>query len=121
MARVSDLHVEVQANLRRIVVTMPPTAYVATFVLITGGLGLLSGFGPDDAKAPITSYEFIEFARIAATQKARELGWLTEEQAGREHHFSPTRSTPARALCRLPPARLGPAVCGRRSRNGGGE
>jgi hypothetical protein len=78
MARVSDLHVEVQASLRRIVVTMPPTAYVATFGLITGGLGLLSGFGPDDAKAPITSYEFTELARTAATQKARELGWLIE-------------------------------------------
>jgi hypothetical protein len=76
MARVSDLHVEAQASLRRIVVTMPPTAYVATFV--TGGLGLLSGFGPDDPKAPITSYEFTELARTAATQKARELGWLIE-------------------------------------------
>jgi hypothetical protein len=60
MARASDLHVEAQASLRRIVVTMPPTAYVATFGLITGGLSLLGGFGPDYPKAPITSYEFTE-------------------------------------------------------------
>jgi hypothetical protein len=78
MNKIPDLQIEVQESLRRIVVTMPRTTYDATFGLITRGLCLLSGFGPDDRKASIASHEFAEMARTAATEKARQLGWSTE-------------------------------------------
>jgi hypothetical protein len=78
MSKFPNLQVEVQEPLRRIIVTMPRTAYDATFGLVARGLCLLSGFGPDDRKASIASHEFVVMARTAATDKARELGWPTE-------------------------------------------
>jgi hypothetical protein len=78
MTKIPNLQIEVQEILRRIIVTMPRTAYDATFGLIERGLCLMSGFGPDDRKASITSHEFAVMAKTAATEKARELGWPTE-------------------------------------------
>lgn len=78
MTKTGDLHVEVQETLRRIIVTMPRTSYDATFGLIEHGLCLISGFGPNDRRAPIASHEFAVMARTAAVEKARELGWPTE-------------------------------------------
>lgn len=78
MTKIPDLQIEVQENLRRIIVTMPRSTYDAMFGLIPRGLCLLSGFGPDDRKASIPSHEFTLLARKAATTKARELGWLTQ-------------------------------------------
>jgi hypothetical protein len=51
MSKIPHLQIEVQETLRRIVVTMPRTTYNATFGLISRGLCLLSGFGPDDRKS----------------------------------------------------------------------
>jgi hypothetical protein len=78
MSKIPHLQIEVQETLRRIVVTMPRTTYNATFGLISRGLCLLSGFGPDDRKASIASHEFAVMAGTAATEKARQLGWPTE-------------------------------------------
>ena len=83
MPKVPGLQIEVQEVLRRIIVKMPGAAYETRFGLIPRGLCLLSGFGPDDRKAPITSQEFTVMAKAAATEKARELGWLTEEKRHR--------------------------------------
>jgi hypothetical protein len=83
MSKVPDLQIEVQETLRRIVVKMPGTAYETIFGLIPRGLCFLSVFGPDDHKARITSQEFTLMAEAAATEKARELGWLTDEKRRR--------------------------------------
>jgi hypothetical protein len=72
-----ELQIEVQEALRRILVTMPGTTYRMEFASINGGLGLVSGFGRNDPKAPITSYEFAVLAKSAAIEKAQELGWFT--------------------------------------------
>jgi hypothetical protein len=80
MSKVPDLQIEVQEALRRIIVKMPGTAYETSFGLIPRGLCFLSGFGQDDRKARITSQEFTVIAKAAATEKARELGWLKEEK-----------------------------------------
>jgi hypothetical protein len=74
MSKVPDLQIEVQEALRRIIVKMPGTAYEISFGLIPRGLCFLSGFG----QARITSQEFTVMAKAAATEKALELGWLTE-------------------------------------------
>ena len=83
MSKIPDLQIEVQETLRRIVVKMPGTAYETMFGLISRGLCFLSVFGPDDRKARITSQEFTVMAKAAATEKARELGWLTDEKRRR--------------------------------------
>ena len=75
--------IEVQETLRRIIVKMPGTAYETRFGLIPRGLCFLSGFGQDDRKARVTSQEFTLMAKAAATEKARELGWLTDEKRRR--------------------------------------
>ena len=67
MSKVSDLQIEVQEAVG----------------LMPRGLCFLSGFGPDDRKARITSQEFTVMAKAAATEKARELGWLTDEKRQR--------------------------------------
>ena len=83
MSKVPDLQIEVEEVLRRIIVKMPGTAYETRFGLIPRGLCFLSGFGKDDHKARITSQEFSVMAKAAATEKARELGWLTEKNRQR--------------------------------------
>ena len=83
MSKVPDLQIEVQETLRRIIVKMPGTAYETRFGLIPRGLCFLSGFGQDDRKARVTSQEFTLMAKAAATEKARELGWLTDEKRRR--------------------------------------
>jgi hypothetical protein len=83
MSKVPDLQIEVQETLRRIIVKMPGTAYETRFGLIPRGLCLLSGFGQDDRKARVTSQEFTLMAKAAATDKARELGWLIDEKRRR--------------------------------------
>src|SRR5512141_2194014 len=80
MSKVPDLQIEVQETLRRIIVKMPGTAYETRFGLLPRGLCFLSGFGQDDRKARVTSQEFTLMAKAAATEKARELGWLTDEK-----------------------------------------
>jgi hypothetical protein len=47
-------NIEVRETLRRLIVTMPGTRYAMEFAQTDGRLGLLSGFGHDDKKAPIT-------------------------------------------------------------------
>ena len=83
MSKVPDLQIEVQETLRRIIVKMPGTAYETRFGLIPRGLCFLSGFGQDDHKARVTSQEFTLMAKAAATEKARELGWLADEKRRR--------------------------------------
>lgn len=83
MSKVPDLQIEVQETLRRIIVKMPGTAYETRFGLIPRGLCFLSGFGQDDRKARVTSQEFTLMAKAAATEKARELGWLADEKRRR--------------------------------------
>ena len=83
MPKVPDLQIEVQEALRRIIVKMPGTAYETSFGLIPRGLCFLGGFGQDDRKAGITSQEFTFMAKAAATERARALGWLTEENRQR--------------------------------------
>jgi hypothetical protein len=83
MPKVPNLQIEVQETLRRIIVKMPGTAYETRFGLIPRGLCFLSGFGQDDRKARITSQEFTVMAKAAAIEKARELGWLTEDKRKR--------------------------------------
>jgi hypothetical protein len=83
MSKVPDLQIEVQEALRRIIVKTPGAAYETMFGLMPRGLCFLSGFGPDDRKARITSQEFTVMAKAAATEKARELGWLTDEKRQR--------------------------------------
>ena len=94
MSKVPDLQIEVQETLRRIIVKMPGTAYETRFGLIPRGLCFLSGFGKDDRKARITSQEFTVMAKAAATEKARELGWLTEEN--RQRRWADRRPTKRR-------------------------
>jgi hypothetical protein len=69
------LEIEVRETLRRLIVTMPGTRYAMEFAQTDGRLGLVSGFGYDDAKAPITSRQFAALAEKAAKEKAFELGW----------------------------------------------
>jgi hypothetical protein len=69
------LEIEVRETLRRLIVRMPGTGYAMEFAQTGGRLGLVSGFGHDDAKALITSRQFAALAEKAATEKARELGW----------------------------------------------
>jgi hypothetical protein len=83
MPKVPNLQIEVQETLRRIIVKMPGTAYETRFGLIPRGLCFLSGFGQDDRRARIISQEFTLMAKAAATEKARELGWLTDENRRR--------------------------------------
>ena len=69
------LEIEVRETLRRLIVTMPGTEYAMEFAQTERTLGLVSGFGHDDRKAPITSRQFAALAENAAKDKARELGW----------------------------------------------
>jgi hypothetical protein len=85
-----NLQIEVQEDLRRIVVTLPHTSYEMRFGLIARGLCPLSGFGRNDPKAPITSHEFTIMAKAAAIEKARELGWPTEGEA-RQRTWQPMK------------------------------
>ena len=77
------LEVEVRETLRRLIVRMPGTGYAMEFAQTGGRLGLVSGFGHDDAKAPITSSQFAALAEKAAREKALELGWPTQRGVGR--------------------------------------
>ena len=74
----SKLQIVVRENLRRICVTMPGTHYGMEFADANGRLGLLSGFGPNDKSAPITTREFAILAEGAAKRKALELGWCAQ-------------------------------------------
>lgn len=76
------LEVEVRETLRRLIVSMPGTRYAMEFAQIGGRLGLVSGFGPDDAKAPLTFHQFAPFAEKSAKEKALELGWSTQRGVG---------------------------------------
>ena len=67
------LQIEVQEDLRRIVVTLPHTSYEMRFGLIARGLCPLSGFGRNDPKAPITSHEFTIMPRLP--QLRRRASW----------------------------------------------
>jgi hypothetical protein len=69
------LEIEVRKTLRRLIVRMPGTHYAMEFAQTDDRLGLVSGFGQDDAKAPITSRQFAALAEKAAKEKALELGW----------------------------------------------
>lgn len=106
MSKVPDLQIEVQETLRRIIVKMPGTAYETRFGLIPRGLCFLSGFGQDDRKARVTSQEFTLMAKAAATEKARELGWLIDEKRRRGW----TDREPTRRRVRVPNRRLGTPV-----------
>ena len=46
------LNIEVRETLRRLIVTMPGTQYAMEFAQTEGRLGLVSGFGHEDRKAP---------------------------------------------------------------------
>ena len=72
------VEIEVRADLRRLLVTMPGSRYVMEFAQIDNRLGLMSGFGPDDKKARVTSCQFAALAEKAALDKANELGWSTQ-------------------------------------------
>jgi hypothetical protein len=69
------LQIEVREALRRLVVTMPGTPYSMEFAESNGRLGLMSGFGQDDKRVPLTAREFAGLAEKAAREKALELGW----------------------------------------------
>jgi hypothetical protein len=69
------IEIEVRETLRRLIVRTPGTAYAMEFAQTGGRLGLVSGFGHDDAKAAITSQQFAVLAEQAAKEKAHELGW----------------------------------------------
>jgi hypothetical protein len=81
-ARQRKLEIEVRDTLRRLIVTMPGTHYAMEFAQTDGRLGLVSGFGYDDKKAPITSHQFAVLAEKAAKEKARELGWSIQRRGG---------------------------------------
>src|SRR5262245_32007284 len=70
-----ELEIEVQALLRRLTVRMPGTSYAMEFAPINDRLGILSGFGPDDINAQISSAEFAALAEKAAREKVQDLGW----------------------------------------------
>jgi hypothetical protein len=72
------IEIEVRADLRRLLVTMPGSHYVMEFAQIANRLGLVSGFGPDDKKARVTSCQFAALAEKAAKDKASKLGWSTQ-------------------------------------------
>jgi hypothetical protein len=76
-----DLLVEVQESKRRLIVTMPPTRFSATFT-VPQQTGVFARFDyvPDDADAPITIDEFSRRAEAVARTKARELGWLKQPE-----------------------------------------
>jgi hypothetical protein len=76
------LEVEVRETLRRLIVRMPGTRYAMEFAQTGGRLGLVSGFGPDDGKAPLTSHQFAAFAEKSAKEKALELGWSIQRGVG---------------------------------------
>jgi hypothetical protein len=83
------LNIEVRETLRRLIVTMPGTRYAMEFAQTDGRLGLLSGFGHNDKKAPITSSQFAALAEKAAKDKACEMGWSAQRggQRGRDKQF----------------------------------
>ena len=72
-----DLHVEVQGS--DIIVTLPGTSYVVTYYRAAAFPQQLlskSHSGREDQGAPMTETEFHARAWRAATNKARELGWI---------------------------------------------
>ena len=83
-APVSDqrarLDIEVHDTLRRLIVTMPGSKYAMEFAQLNDRLGLVSGFGPDDKTAKISSREFAALAEKAAKHKAQELGWSAKRR-----------------------------------------
>jgi hypothetical protein len=73
----ADLHVEVQGS--DIIVTLPGTSYVVTYhraAAFPQQLLSKSHSGREDQGAPMTETEFHARAWRAATNKARELGWI---------------------------------------------
>jgi hypothetical protein len=60
------------------VITMPGTSYQVTFRQLADGPGISASHNirRDDRDAPITRSEFLARAWRAATNKARELGWI---------------------------------------------
>ena len=75
--RAGNLHVEVHGS--DIIVTLPGTNYVVTYYRAAAFPQQLlskSHSGREDQGAPMTETEFHARAWRAATNKARELGWL---------------------------------------------
>jgi hypothetical protein len=71
-----DLYVEARAN--DIVVTMPGTSLRVVYRKPYRGSQLLArlDYFQDQQKGPITRAEFLARALKAASDKARELGWI---------------------------------------------
>jgi hypothetical protein len=67
-----QLEIEVRETLRRLI--GHPLRYGVAQT--DSRLGLVSGFGHDDEKAPITTRQFASLAEKAAKEKASELGWF---------------------------------------------
>jgi hypothetical protein len=68
----------VQLVFDEIIITMPGTAFKVIYKKIPNPPGLIvkSERIPDDRLAPVPKREFLALARIAANDKARELGWI---------------------------------------------
>jgi hypothetical protein len=71
-----DLHVEPRAN--DMVVTMPGTSLRVVYRKPHRGSQLVArlDYFQDQQKGPITRAEFLPLALKAASDKARELGWI---------------------------------------------
>lgn len=76
MAMPPDLHIEVLH--KEITVTMPGTSYTVTYYKPKGSRLLLAKqqSNTDDQRATVTLSEFLGSAWWAATERARELGWI---------------------------------------------
>jgi hypothetical protein len=72
---VSNAKLKVEMRGSDIVVTMPGTSFNATYRRRDPGIDRVN-FGRSDLSAPISLREFIDGADHAATEKARELGWI---------------------------------------------
>jgi len=75
--RAGNLHVEVQGS--DIIVTLPGTNYVVTYYRAAAfpqQLLTKSHSGRENKETPMTETEFHARAWRAATNKARELGWV---------------------------------------------
>ena len=98
MSKVPDLQIEVQEALRRIIVKTPGTAYETMFGLMPRGLCFLSGFGPDDRKARITSQEFTVMAKGTGLAYRRE----TPTGVGRQGTNKAAVRVPCRVFVTVP-------------------
>ena len=75
-AMAPDLHIEVLH--KEITVTMPGTSYTVTYYKPKGSRLLLAKHqsSTDDQRAKVTLSEFLGRAWWAASERARELGWI---------------------------------------------